>query len=133
MPGGRKKYEPTKQDLGVVEAMASCGMPQDAIARVIGIDDKTLRKHFRRVLDCSADRANAKVGATLYHLATSGQCVAATIFWMKSRNRWTETSRVEHTGPDGKALIPVDAARALLESAADLRPPEDPDEDPIKK
>jgi hypothetical protein len=82
----------------------------------------------------SVDRsiATTKVGATLYNLATSGRCVAATIFWMKSHG-WRETTRVEHTGPDGKALIPVDAARALLESATDSRLAEDEDEDPIKK
>jgi hypothetical protein len=132
MAGGRRKYEPTEKDLRMVEAMAGLGMRQDTIAGVVGIDAKTLRRHFRRLLDSAADIATTKVGATLYNLATSGRCVAATIFWMKSHG-WRETTRVEHTGPDGKALIPVDAARALLESAADSRPAEDEDEDPIKK
>jgi hypothetical protein len=133
MAGGRRKYNPTDKDQRMVEAMAGLGMRQDTIARVLRIDAKTLRKHFRIVLDSAADIANARVGATLYNLATSGMCPGATIFWMKSRLGWRETSRLEHTGPDGKALIPVDAARALLESAADARPAEDPDEDPIKK
>ena len=133
MAGGRRKYSPTDKDQRTVEAMAGLGMPQDKIARVLRIDAKTLRKHFRILLDSAADIANARVGATLYKLATSGLCPAATIFWMKSRLEWRETSRLEHTGPDGKALIPVDAARALLASAADSRPAEDDDEDPIEK
>jgi hypothetical protein len=133
MAGGRRKYEPTDKDLRIVEAMAGCGMPQDAISRVIGIDGKTLRKHFRRLLDSAADKANAQVGATLYNLATSGKCPAATMFWMKCRRGWRETTRLEHTGKDGRALVPIEAARALLRSAADSRPAEDPDEDPIKK
>jgi len=131
MAGGRRKYEPTDKDLRTVEAMAVCGMPQESIARVLGIDGKTLRKHFRVLLDTSADKADAQVGATLYKLATSGLCPAATIFWMKCRRRWRETTRVEHSGPDGRALVPVDTARALLEAAAGSRPAEDPDEKPI--
>jgi hypothetical protein len=133
MAGGRRKYEPTEKDLRIVEAMAGCGMPQDAIAGVLGIDGKTLRKHFRRELDSSADKADAQVGATLFKLATSGRCPAATMFWMKCRRRWRETTRVEHSGPDGRTLVPVEAARALLNNAAASRPAEDPDEKPIKK
>jgi hypothetical protein len=133
MPGGRRKYEPSDKELRIVEAMASCGMPQEAISRALGIDGKTLRKHFRRELDCSADRADAQVGATLYKLATSGRCPAASIFWMKCRRGWRETNRVEHSGPGGRELVPIEAARVLLEKAAASRPPEDHDEEPIKK
>ena len=132
MAGGRRQYNPTDKDQRMVEAMAGLGMRQDKIARVLRIDAKTLRKHFRILLDSAADIATTQVGATLYRLATSGRCVAATIFWMKSHG-WRETTGVEHTGKDGRPLVAVDAARALLESAADSRPPEDPDEDPIKK
>jgi hypothetical protein len=133
MPGGRKKYDPTEKDYRIVEAMAGCGMPHESIARALGIDPKTLRKHFRRELDSSADKANAQVGATLFKLATSSNCPAATIFWMKCRLRWRETTRLEHSGPDGRALLPIEAARALLESAAASRPAEDSDEKPIKE
>jgi hypothetical protein len=101
------------------------------IARSLGIDSKTLRKHFRRELDCSADKADAQVAASLYKLAISGRCPPATIFWMKSRRGWRETSRFEHAGPDGRALLPIDTARALLKGAAASRPAEDEDEDPI--
>ncbi len=113
--------------------MSGCGLPQDGIARALGIDGKTLRKHFRRELDSSADKANAQVGAALFKLATSCHCPAATIFWMKSRCGWRETSRLEHSGPDGRALVPIEAARALLEGAAASRPAEDSDEQPIKE
>jgi hypothetical protein len=132
MPGGRRKYEPTAKELRIVESMAGCGIPQESIALALGIDGKTLRRHFRRELDTSASKANAQVAATLYNLATSGRCPAATFFWMKCRLKWKETSRVEHSGPDGKALVPVEASRTLLEIAAATRPREDEDEKPIK-
>lgn len=131
MPGGRKRYQPAEKDVRLVEAMASCGMPQDAIARVLDIDPKTLRKHFRKEIDSSADRANAQVGATLFRLATSGECPAATIFWLKARAKWREVARLEHAGPDGLGLIPMEAARAILANAAASRPQEDPDEHPL--
>jgi hypothetical protein len=116
----------------MVEALAVCGSSQESIARVLGIDAKTLRKHFRDVLDTSADKADAQVAASLFKMAISGKCPAAAIFWMKARRGWRETSRLEHTGPGGAAL-PIDAARALLRKVAKSRPPEDPDEAPITK
>ena len=112
--------------------MAGLGMRQDKIARVLGIDAKTLRKHFRRLLDSAADIATTKVGATLYNLATSGRCVAATIFWMKNHG-WRETTRVEHTGKTaGHWSLSMPRVR-FWKAPLTLRPPEDPDEDPIKK
>ena len=100
------------------------------IARVLGIDANTLRKHFRDVLDTSADKADAQVAASLFKMAISGKSAAAAIFWMKARRGWSETNRLEHTGPGGAAL-PIDAARALLRNVAKSRPPEDPDETPL--
>jgi hypothetical protein len=97
--------------------MASCGMTQAAISRALGVDEKTLRKHFRRALDSSADRANAQVGATLFKLATSGNCPAATIFWVKSRLGWRETTRLEHSGPDGAPLLPLADVDRIIHEA----------------
>jgi hypothetical protein len=131
MPGGRKKYHATEKDQRIVEAMAGCGIPQDSIARTLRIDAKTLRKHFREELDTSADKANAQVGATLFKLATSGRCPAATIFWMKSKLRWKDTHRDEPVGLSGEALVPLESARALLATVAASRPQEDEDEKPI--
>jgi hypothetical protein len=71
--------------------MAAMGTPQEDTARLIGIrSPKTLRKHFRKELDLGATEANYKVATTLFSMATSGQCPAATIFWMKTRNRFRE-------------------------------------------
>ncbi len=39
-------YEPTDEQRRTVTAMASCGVSQQAIASVLQIDPKTLRKHF---------------------------------------------------------------------------------------
>jgi hypothetical protein len=78
-------------------------------------------------------KANAAVANKAYQMAVAGSPPAATFFWLKCRNGWKETSRIEHTGPGGKALVPIEAARALLKDAAASRPPEDPDGQPVKK
>jgi hypothetical protein len=130
MPAGRKNFEPTEQLRRMVESLAGCGTRQDAIARITGIDAKTLRKHFRHELDCGADKANAQVANTLYKMATSGNCVAATIFWAKARNHWRETSRAQHR-TDTENPMSTAVARALLAQATRSRPKEDENEQPI--
>jgi len=90
----------------MVEQMSAVGIPQDSIARVLrdGIDEKTLRKHFRQELDTAATKANAKVAGTLYNKALSGDTTAA-IWWSKTRMGWKETSVQEHQGKDGTPLV----------------------------
>ena len=42
-------FKPTDEERALVEQMSSVGIPQESICLVIrdGIDDKTLRRHFR--------------------------------------------------------------------------------------
>jgi hypothetical protein len=64
----------TDEERALVEQMSSVGIPQESICLVIrdGVDDKTLRKHFRRELDTAAIRANAAVAGALYKSALEG-------------------------------------------------------------
>jgi hypothetical protein len=66
----RGKYEPTEIDKAKVEALSAYGIPQEAIAREIGVAPKTLRRHFRDILDKAAQRAHAKVGEFLFTMAS---------------------------------------------------------------
>ena len=99
--------------------MSACGIIEANIAQVLGIDPKTLRKHFREELDNAAIKANAKVAATLFAAATSGRDLAATIFWMKVRLRWQEVSRQEISGPDGKPMEVNVSGLELLKARID--------------
>lgn len=67
-------------------------MPETDIARVLGIDPKTLRKHYRDELDTGHVKATAKVAEFLFRKATTegAQYVTAAIFWMKPRGGWRE-------------------------------------------
>jgi hypothetical protein len=67
------------------------GIPHQDIALKIGIrSPKTIRKYFRQELDLGVTEANYKVAKTLFEMATSGDCPAATIFWAKTRNGFRE-------------------------------------------
>jgi hypothetical protein len=97
-------FEPSEDQRRTVRALSGYGVPQEGIAIHIGIDAKTLRKHFRDELDRGSVEATAKVAQTLFHLATVEKNVAAVIFWMKARAGWREKSQVELSGPDGDPM-----------------------------
>lgn len=103
MPRGQPKFKPTDEDRKMVAQMAAVGIMQESIARVIGIDPKTLRKHFREELDTSAAKANAKVGGTLYNKAINGDTSAA-IWWSKARMGWKERTQLQHADADGEVI-----------------------------
>ena len=118
-PGsGRPEYEPTKEGRKMVEAMSACGTPQEDIAMVIGIDRKTLRKHFTVELDTAATKANSAIAQTLYQKAMNGDTTAM-IWWTKARMRWSEKAVHEHSGPDGG---PIQAESTVVshDQAVDL-------------
>jgi hypothetical protein len=94
-------FEPTEEERRTVRVLSGYGVPQEGIATHIGVDAKTLRKHFRDELDRGSVEATAKVAQTLFHLATVDKYVAAVIFWMKARAGWRETKvlNVRKIGP----------------------------------
>ena len=81
-------------------ALESLGVPETGIASVLGIDAKTLRKHYRVELDTGVVKANIKVAESLFRKATGDgpQSVTAAIFWLKARAHWKEVSAHEHSG-----------------------------------
>lgn len=122
----------------LVETMASYGVDQASICRIVtqqfgkGINDKTLRKHFRDELDTGAIKANTKVAESVFLQAVGSPAVydakgnklraeqprvpAAGFFWMKCRARWKEVSVQEHTGQDGGPMQPFQVVLTKNES-----------------
>jgi len=80
----RKAFLATEAMRGQVRSYAARGTPQEDIAKLIGCDAKTLRKHFRKELDLGMAEANAAMCGYLFAAAAAGN-VAAQIFWMKTR------------------------------------------------
>lgn len=55
-------HEPTDATRQTVQLHATIGTTQEVIAEIIGVDAKTLRKHYRSELDISRAKANATIG-----------------------------------------------------------------------
>ena len=99
---GRRAHKPDPAQRRQVEAMAAYGIPEPNIAAVVGVDPKTLRKHYRDELDLGETKANAQVAGFLFNSARSGN-VTAQIFWLKTRARWRETpTELKHSGSIGR-------------------------------
>ena len=116
---GRPAHLPSPSERRQVEAMAGYGVPEADIALVLGIDPKTLRKHYRDELDTGHIVANAKVAESLFRKATGDhrQSVTAAIFWLKTRARWKEPA-VHEPEPAGSGAG-TGSARAKLEAWLD--------------
>jgi hypothetical protein len=71
----------------MVRSYSAVGIPQADIAKVLGIDEKTLAKYYRFELDTAATQAVGSVGGALYTKAMNGD-VTAQIFFLKCRGRW---------------------------------------------
>lgn len=122
-------HKPTDKTRAEIVALRSYGVPIKEVAAYIGIDDKTLYKYYKDELENSAIKANANVGKFLYQ-AASGQalttgasysdCVRAAMFWAKTRMGWKETNVQEHTGANGKPLIPSAKEMTTDELKAEL-------------
>jgi hypothetical protein len=111
---GRPAHKPDPTSRRQVEAMAAYGVPEADVAKVLAIDPKTLRKHYRSELDTGSIKANSKVAESLYRkaLGDGSQSVTAAIFWLKTRARWKETTVSEVTVDAG------DSISAMLERIA---------------
>jgi DNA-binding XRE family transcriptional regulator len=99
-PRGRKPHAPSDAQRKLVQLHATVGTTQEMIARVIGIDEKTLRLHYRDELDLSTALANATIGGALFNKAKGGDTASMT-FWLKTRARWRETADVNLISEDG--------------------------------
>jgi len=87
-----KLHAPDERARKQVESMASYGIPELEIARVLSITIPTLRKHYAYELGTAHIKANALVAQSLFQKATGngpGSVVAA-IFWLKVRAGWRE-------------------------------------------
>lgn len=109
-------HEPTDATRQLVQLHASTGTPQELIARLIGIDPKTLRKHYRDELDLSLAQANAVAAKKLFDNVKAGDN-ASVFFWLKTRARWSERQEIDHTSSDG-TMSPKDNQTAVLAALA---------------
>jgi hypothetical protein len=87
----RPKLKPTEEECQLVKQCAAVGVPQEHIARKIGIrSPKTLRKYFREELDMGLIEANFMVAGALFKKAKEGNTDVQK-FWLMNRAGWGRT------------------------------------------
>lgn len=101
-----EQFKPTDEHRRMVEELASCGITQENIAKILRISGPTLRKYFRFEIECAAEKANAQVAQTLFAKATSrdlnSASVQAAMFWLRCRGGWRTTDPAEEKEKLGK-------------------------------
>ena len=102
-------HVPTEATRQTVQLHTMVGTTQSDIARVLDIDEKTLRKYYRDELDLAKAKANATIGGALFNKAKTGD-TAAMIFWMKTQAGWRETKEPDEA-PDLAAALALIAAK----------------------
>ena len=91
---GRPAHQPTEKTRNEVETLAAFGIPHEDVGRVLGIDPKTLRRHYADQLELGSVKATAKVAQNLFTMACkpTREGLQAAIFWLRVRAGWSEYS-----------------------------------------
>lgn len=97
---GNPPHVPTDENRKIVKALVAYGVVQDDIAKQLDVSVDTLQRHYRREIDTAANEANAKVAERLFKKCMDGDTTSL-IFWLKTRAKWSETHKHEHTGAQG--------------------------------
>lgn len=91
----------------MVQAMAAAGIPQETIAGVLGIDGKTLAKHFGKEIEYGRTQLDMQSVLTLVTTMKEGggPGVNAAMWWQKSRMGWTERMVVDSNAAPLKVTV----------------------------
>lgn len=89
-PGQIPPHEPTEAQRFFVANASAEGVPQERIAKRLGIDEKTLRRHYAPELDRAHESRIAAVRQTAFEMAIRGDTPAMTIFVLKTQAGWRE-------------------------------------------
>lgn len=122
---GRPAFEPSAKDRRAVASMVGHGIPAEEIAAVLGIDPKTLRKHFAREIAVGSIEANSKVAKNLHRIACSSmpQAAVAGMFWLKARAGWNDRPSTDGAEKGKKERKKDAAKKAATGKLAPGRPP----------
>jgi hypothetical protein len=84
------RFIPTPEQRKMVSTHTAYGIAQAEICAILNITLPTLHKHFRMELDTGLARANVVMAEALFHQGTKLNSTNATIFWLRTRAKWTE-------------------------------------------
>jgi hypothetical protein len=97
---GNPPFKPTEEQRIRVESYVAAGAQQWWIAKKLGIDRDTLRKHFSTELESGKESVDWEVGGSIAQKALAGN-EDMMKFYAARRAGWKTTTAVEATGRDG--------------------------------
>lgn len=81
----------TAERLRQIEAAAGCGLSDEEVAHVVGLDPRVLdRPKVRKLVEASRARVVQQVAAALIRKALAGNVLAA-VFVLKAKAGWRDT------------------------------------------
>ena len=89
MPANKNKYTPTEEDRTRIQKLAGLGMRQKDICYIMGISERTLRRHHKEDCEYGKSFVNSKIAERAYTLAMEGDKTML-IFWMKCQMGWRD-------------------------------------------
>ena len=127
MPRGRKCYKPTRVQRTRVEELIAIGMTQSNIAASLGIDQRTLSKHFPRELRDGAAKKRGETVKLLWLAAKKGNVAAMkTLMALQIEPPQRETPALARSPKLGKKEVAQKEAESAGEGTDwgdDLLPP----------
>jgi len=119
---GRPKHEPTPELRAKVEAWASVLISHERIARLVGISENTLRRHYKAELETGDIQAEVGVKSALFHAVTKQEGWAV-LFLCKARYGMSEKQRVPVEGiPDTQPNEELEAEfRKIVDAEVEAR------------
>jgi hypothetical protein len=126
---GRPRHIPTPQSRQMVRALVFEGCPQFRVARHLGLDIKTLVRHYRDELDLSTEQMCGAISQNLVRIALrpngGNATVAAAKFVLSCKANWVERSKlvVEAEGKGITAILEIIKRAPSLNLPFDLDNP----------
>lgn len=96
-----KHHHRDAESTDLAERLLMAGCTCDMAAKVMDMSEKSFRTHYKDVTEKTMAMKNAEIAGVAYRLAKSGENDRMTIFWLKTRAGWKETSALEHSGGIG--------------------------------
>jgi len=115
---GQPPHKPTDKSRQMVQVLKANGNPHKVIAMVIGVDEKTLMKHYRHELDNGFEQVKSMVGAALVKASLGGN-IGAIRYWLACRGGPEWKHRTEEGTGGGETTIIVRGGIASVKNEGD--------------
>lgn len=96
-----RNFEFTAKDIEQIQRMATLGLTAAQMSAILGFDKATFYRLLARFPEALQAKSKGealafqKVAETAFEMATSGKDTAMTIFYLKTRGGWRESTKID--------------------------------------